>query len=277
MHHLLDSLTETILQTGRRGGSMDPAALTFLLRRYAATGRDDVRLALEQGLTAVVEKGWSAEGPSSPEWIRLFSEAAAITDDERIADAIVAGVSRLRRGWPSRGALAGAMRTIDACLATAHVAAIDSREAIAAAIDELERIVCHVYNPGERIAHLLSSPDDADGDLDDHMASAACLLTAYVVTGRLPYAMLAEELIESARPLVAWGPFAARCESARVMCRLAALHADQSYREAAVVVPERDYLGDARRLMAALAAPAVEAPDAVGIYALAIDDLQCAS
>lgn len=277
MDHLLDSLTETILRTGSRGGPMDPAALTFLLRRYAATGRDDVRLAVEQGLTAALESNLNADAPPSPEWIRMFAEAATVTDDDRIAEAIVAGVSGLRRSWPSRGSIAGAMRTIDACLATARVAAIDARESTAAAIDELERIVCSVYSPGERIAHSLTSPDDPDGDLDDHVASAASLLTAYLVTGRLPYSMLAEELTESARPLMTSGPFAARCEGARVMCRLAALHADESYRAAAVLAPERDYLGDARRLVDALGAPDAEALDAVGIYALAVDDLMCAS
>jgi uncharacterized protein YyaL (SSP411 family) len=169
------------------------------------------------------------------------------------------------------------MRTIDACLATSGVPAIDARESTAAAIDELERIVCSVYTPGERIAHLLTNPEASDGDLDDHVASAAGLLTAYAVTGRLPYSMLAEELIESARPLLTPGPFAARCESARVMCRLAALHVDESYRAAAVVVPERDYRGDARRLLDGLGTPEVDAPDALGIYALAVDDLLCAS
>ena len=276
MDHLLESLTETILRTGSRGGPMDPAALTFLLRRYAASGRDDVRLAVEQGLTAALETSLDADAASSPEWIRTFADAAIVTDDERIADAIAAGVSRLRRTWPSRGSIADAMRTIDACLATARVPFIDARECTAAAIDELERIVCSVYSPGERIAHSLTRPDDADGNLDDHIASAASLLTAYIVTGRLPYSMLAEELTESARPLVSAGSFAARCEGARVMCRLAALHSDESYRAAAVVAPDRDYLGDARRLVDALA-PDAGAADALGIYALAVDDLLCAS
>ena len=277
MDHLLESLTETILRTGSRSGPMDPAALTFLLRRYAATGRDDVRLAVEQGLTAALETDLNADGPSSPEWIRMFAEAVTVTDDDRIADAIVAGVSGLRRTWPSRGSTADAMRTIDACLSATRVTAIDAREFTAAAIDELERIMCSVYSPGERIAHSLTRPDDADGNLDDHVASAASLLTAYIVTGRLPYSMLAEELTESARPLVSAGSFAARCEGARVMCRLAALHGDESYRAAAVVAPERDYLGDARRLVNALGAPDAGGADALGIYALAVDDLLCAS
>jgi hypothetical protein len=277
MHHLLDSLTDTILRTGSPSGAMDPAALMFLLRRYAATGRDDVRVALEQGLTAALDTGLGGDVPSLPEWIRMFAEAATVSEDERITDAIVAGVSALRRTWPSRGSIAGAMWTIDACLAAARVPAIDARESTAAAIDELERIVCSVYTPGERIAHSLSRPEDPDGDLDDHVASAGSLLTAYAVTGRLPYSMLAEELTEAARPLMASGPFAARCEGVRVMCRLAALHADESYRAAAVVAPERDYLGDARRLVDALGASGVDAADAVGIYALAVDDLVCAS
>jgi hypothetical protein len=274
MHRLLDSLTEAILLIGSHGEPIDPAALTFLLRRYVATGRDDVRLALEQGLTAALE---TRPNTASPAWIRLLSEVADITDDERIPGAIVDGVSQLRRTWPSRGSIAAAMRTIDACLGTVHLPGIDAREWTSAAIDELERIVSSVYHPGERIAHSLSNPEDPDGDLDDHVASAASLLTAYLVTGRLPYSMLAEELMQSARPLLTGGPLAARCEGARVMCRLAALHGDESYRAAAVVAPGRDYLGDARRLVDALGASDADRSDALGIYALAVDDLMRAS
>ena len=275
MQHLLDSLTETILRISSRGEPMDAAALTFLVHRYASTGRDEIRVALEQGLTAALDP--AAAVAASPQWVRMLSEAAAVTDDERIAGALVAGAARLRQAWPSRGTIAAAMRNIEACLATIQVARVDARESASAAIDELERIVCSVYRPGERIAHSLSAPDDPDGDLDDHVASAASLLTAYLVTGRLPYSMLAEELIQSARPLLSSGAFAARCEGVRVLCRLAALHGDESYRAAAVIASERDYLGDARQLVDALGAAYSDAPDAVGIYALAIDDLLCAS
>jgi hypothetical protein len=272
MQRLLDSLTESILRSESRGEPVGPTALTFLLHRYAANGRDDVRLALERGLTAAIERGPADEISGAPAWIRMLCEAAAVTDDDRLVGVIGDGVVRLRQTWPSRGAIASAMATIDACLTTVHVPRVQSQEAVSAAIDELERVVSRVYRPGEPIAHSLAAPDASDGDLDDHVADAASLLTAYVVTGRLPYSMLAEELMHSARPLFAAGAFAARCEGARVLCRIATLHADESYR-AAVVSSGRDYLGEARHLVDALDASREETPEAVGIYALAIDDL----
>src|SRR5437763_155735 len=79
-----------------------------------------------------------------------------------------------------------------------------------------ERIGGRSYGPGEGI-----------GDYADHVRAAGALLTAYETTGRLPYAMLAEELMQSSKRTSASNrPYVIECEAARVLCRLAALHDD---------------------------------------------------
>jgi hypothetical protein len=148
---------------------------------------------------------------------------------------------------------------------------------IPAAVDELERVICRVYRPGEPIAASLSRPDEADGRLEDHVGAASALLTAYAVTGRLPYSMLAEELIQIARGLLAAGEFRARCGAARVMCRLALLHDDAEYRAAAVVARGCDYRVEARRLLEALAGSCAQLGSHAAIYGVALDDLARAS
>jgi hypothetical protein len=286
MDRVLDTLTQSIL--GR--ASKDPRALTFLLRRYAATGRDDVRDVIEPALTAALEASLPEADGSLADHVLMLAEASAVTDDDRVARATIAGAGALRRRWPSRGTVGDAMRTIDACLSATFVRGCDSGEAIASAVDELERVVCLVYQPGEHLARLLTRPDEPDGTLGDHVFAAQALLTAHAVTGRLPYSMLAEELTEAARDLAEAATFVERCECVRVLCRLALLHDDAEYRAAAVVARDRDYRGVAGRLADALGlahligqahrsgAPYSEDEDeAAAVYGLALDELSRAS
>ena len=97
------------------------------------------------------------------------------------------------------------------------------------------------------------------GGLSDHVRSASALLTAYMLTARLPYAMLADELMQSVlrtppdEPEGREVPFALNCELARVLCRLAALHHDEEYRRKAVLPVDEDYAADAAHTLAALA------------------------
>jgi uncharacterized protein YyaL (SSP411 family) len=125
--------------------------------------------------------------------------------------------------------------------------------------------------------------------LTDHVETASALLTAHAITGRLPYSMLAEELIRIARR--AWWDdrggtwksevgslkpeeFATCCEAARVLCRLAMLHEDEEYRAAAVIATDADYLGDAERTLASLASSYREWGMAAAIDAVALDELR---
>lgn len=118
--------------------------------------------------------------------------------------------------------------------------------ALPAAIDALETYVRRTYEPGEGLAG--ASPAD-------QVRGASALLAAFDLTGRLPYAMLAEELLAAAHRHGPTGRVdadpAANCMAAAVACRLAALHADPDYLARAVVAPASTHRDDARRLLAA--------------------------
>ena len=239
----------------------DPIALVFLLRQFAATDRDAIRDRLGEALTdALAQHTGDAAPAQRAAWLLLFREAAALSSDERLAAAAVGLTDSLRRDWRSRASVADAMYAVDACLRAADVNGDRAGALIAATIDELERIVGESYEPGEGI-----------GDYADHIRAAAALITAYDVTGRLPYAMLAEELMQASTRMSAGRGFAIECEAARVFCRLAALHDADDYRAAAVIAPDADYRADASRMLAALS-PRARAEDAP-IYGLALSEL----
>jgi uncharacterized protein YyaL (SSP411 family) len=166
------------------------------------------------------------------------------------------------------------MPSVDACLAAAPLFAPTETAAaglLQAAIDELERVVSAAYQPGRGVAHALGGTPARPGELDDHVSAAAALLTAFGATGRLPYSMLAEELMQYARRTwwdearggfgqagaggAGFPPtgFSSNCSAARVLCRLAALLEDDEYRRVAVVAADADYAADAERTLEALA------------------------
>jgi hypothetical protein len=67
--------------------------------------------------------------------------------------------------------------------------------------------------------------------------------------------------------------FAANAEAARLFCRLALLHRDEQYRNAAILAPDADYLTDAARVIDALADDALTRnASLLGLYGLAVDD-----
>lgn len=286
----IEWLTGLVLQAAQRGEAVPPAALTLLLRRYAATGRDDVRDALGSALAGALDAQSRGGGDSSrrAEWLALFAEAARLTEDERLLAAVSALVTALRGEWPSGGTVAAAMRSLDACLSAVHIVDRGGHDDLAAAaVDELERVVGAAYRPGQGVAHTLRAPAGADRALDDHVGTASALASAYFLTGRLPYSMLAEELMQFARRTWwddragVWaanegGPasehFDTCCRAARVLCRLAALHGDDQYRQAAVIAGGSDYARDAERTLASLAPAYREQGIAAAIYGVALDE-----
>jgi hypothetical protein len=265
---VLDALARA--RADKAGGGPDPAALTFLLRHYLASDRDDLRDALGEALApAFARAGGETRSLECAAWLTLFAEASAISDDDRLPAAAGALIADLRRAWPSTTIVEHGMASVDACLRAANLA--DPGEIVPAAIDELERIVGHAYQPGDGIAHTIHAHARARGSLGDHVRSASALLTAFEISGRLPYSMLAEELTQTARREVDGAPdFAARCEVCRVLCRLAALHDDEAYRGAAVVAPDVDYRADAERMLTALASDHVAHESGAGAYGLAL-------
>jgi hypothetical protein len=275
----VEQVTVAVLDALARDEAPTAAALRFLLRAYAATGRDDVRDAIEPALARALELAPSAPLDEQPRWLFLLTEAAAMSGDDRLPSAAAVLVLHLRSTWgrdqqPLDVAAAG----VDACLRTAGlVSAVDLTQS---AIDELERIVGAAYQPGCGVSEKLA----------DQIAVASALITAYQGTGRLPYSMLAEELVQAARramwdnergaffvPETGVGgqtPFLLNCEAVMVLSRLAALHRSTEYREAAVIAPGADYDDDAARILQAFAADAPGHGLAGAAYGLAAAEQQ---
>jgi len=279
---VIDWLIGQVLESLARNQPITPAALTFLLRRYAATGAEAFSEALGSALAAALDGAAEVEDPRErSEWLSLFVEAAAISEDDRLRDAAAALVSRLRSDWPARGELEPAVRSVDACLSAASALPdlFNPRELVPAAIDEIEHVVRVVYQPGGGLAHTLREPKGARGTLRDHVATASALLTAYAITGRLPYSMLAEELMQFAQRT---NPepgasdlerFIARSEAARVLCRLAKLHEDADYRQVAVIAVSSNYADDAKRTLADLACSYADHGADAAIFGIALGEL----
>jgi len=258
-----------------------PFALMLLLRRYRETGRDDLREAIGAGLAqGTVEASRATERDERSAWLAVLVEALGLADDDRIGSTAAGLVEALSGEWPGRGSVASIMRAVDVVL-TAGRSADDMPELnrVASAVDEMERVVGHVYAPGSGVAHEIGAARRERGTLEDHACAASALLTALHITGRIPYGMLADELMQSARR--AWwhgehgwepAPFAATCEAVRVLCRLATLHEDAEYRQAAIVA-DVDYAEDAARALSALELPP-DAPASSAIYGIALMELR---
>jgi hypothetical protein len=243
-----------------RDEPLDACALQFILWRYRTGQNSDLGLAVGRGLAVALE-GHAADTSivGLAAWLSLFVDVAGLSDDDRIVPAIDALVARLRAAWraPSLGDSAPA---VAACL---HAARIPAFSGVAAdAIDALEQMIGRVYRPGAGVG---------GGAPQVHAASA--LLAGFGLSARLPYSMLAEELIQAARRGEVTD-FAAACEAARVLCRLAVLHANPEYRAAAVIAPDARYRDDAAGLLAQHAAEAERRGAAAGIYGLALLELE---
>lgn len=271
---VLDRLTDAALASLTSLPGLTPATITLLLRRYAVTGREDLRDAVGMALArAMHDASCTADRDERSAWLALLLEAVALSEDSRLRATSDAIAQALTRGWPGDGAVQSLMRTVDVVLAASAAMQdpADGLSWIAAAIDEMERIVGLAYAPGSGIA---------GGTLGDHAGAASTLLTALALTGRLPYGMLAEELMQFARRQ--WwddrgGTFtgssaADQCEAARVYCRLEMLHRDEDYRQAAILA-DANYAADAERALTALRPASETLGDAAGVYGLALMEL----
>ncbi|MCU1382073.1 MAG: hypothetical protein JWL71_770 [Acidobacteria bacterium] len=251
----------------------DAAVPVFLLRRYLATDgdalRDTLGLALAQTL-ALAPTDDTAMGRAG--WLTLLVEAAAIADDERIVPAAEQLVDASQRTWPALTRIDEVSASVDACLRATAILNPDGL--VQDAIDHLERVIGGAYRPGDG---LMRDRDGVRvrGSAGDHVRGAAALLTAYEISGRLPYSMLAEELIAiAARERRTDGNLAIECETARVLCRLAALHDDPDYRGAAVIAEGADYREQASRILATQSARArAGTPADAARYGVALDEL----
>jgi hypothetical protein len=273
----VERLTSAVMGALASGEEPTAHAVRLLLRRYALAGRDDILHALEHALTRALEAWPQAPRDEHAGWLMLFVEAAAVSDDDRVREAAGGLATGLRESWGRERRIAVGAAGVDACL-RANAAGLPGGD-LQAAVDELERLVGAAYEPGEGLSRAAGG---GRARLGDHVSAASALLTAYECTGRLPYSMLAEELMQfAARTLgdaAAAGftdgdttskPFALNCEAASVLHRLSALHRSDEYREAAVIAPSADYGRDAERILRWLAPEVPEAGFAGAVYGLA--------
>jgi hypothetical protein len=196
----------------------------------------------------------------------LLSEAAEASDDARLRDAASNLATKVRMNWNAAQPIGVRAESVDAYLRALPLLARGSAQA---PIDELELLVANAYAPGSGI----------DGSVEQEISVAAALLTAFTVTDRLPYAMLAEELLRHARAVVldsAALPFVTACDAAAALSRMAALHHLAEYRTAAVTAPDADYAADAAGMLERIAGEAHLHGLEAAAYALAAGELQSA-
>ena len=277
----LDRVTDRLMRSLAAGETHAPAVLRFLQRRFAATARDDLRDVLGPAIGAALEE---EEEDNDLERLLTLSEAAGLSSDPALVDVVRREAVRCRGAWPARGAVAPAATAVECCLVAAR--ALSEPAWTSDALDELERIVGLAYEPGDGIAQQLTTRVRIPGDLATHVAMSLALLEAFDATGRLPYPMLAEELMTHVERRPDAGP-ATRAESveriekvggltsiasldaARVWSRLARLQQDPDYRAVAVTRGDRDR--HAERRLRGFDAEAESDPRLVAAYGLALE------
>jgi len=198
-------------------------AILFLLREYVCDGTVRVRDAVEAGLTrGLTAAATEPDAWRRMQWLRVLAEGAALSDDRRLHEAVV-------RALPST-------------------------------IDSLDAIVRRSYEPGEGL------PGTTCGE---QLRCGSALLAGFDLCGRLPYAMLAEELLRHARrewwseDTAAYAAdFRANCTALRLLCRLAALHANAEYSAAVALAPGGSHARDAARMVPLLVSRSAAHPDA---------------
>ena len=262
----VDEVTTAVLDALQHGDAPTAEALRLLLRAYAATGRDDVREAIEPALAQALELAADSSSAAAAGWLILFAEAAEASDDVRLREVASNLASKVRMNWQGGQSIGVSAEGVDAYLRALPLLGAASAPA---PIDELERLVAVAYEPGSGLG----------GVVDQEIRVAGALLTAFAVTDRLPYAMLAEELLSHARPTLFDSsplPFSTACTAAAVLSRMGALHQLQEYQKAAVIAPHADYTADAAGLLERIASDAHTHGIAAAPYGLAAGELQSA-
>ena len=262
----VDTVTNVVLDALERGVAPTADALRFLLRVYASTGRDDVRASIEPALADALQIAADSSSETAAGWLILFVEAAGASDDSRLREAASDLASKVRMNLRGTLPITVTAHSVDAYLQALPF--VDDGS-VQAPIDELEGLVARSYEPGCGI----------EGGVEQDVSVASALLTAFAVTDRIPYAMLAEELLRHAHVAVSdvkMLPFLTACHVAQVLSRMAALHQHPEYRTAAVIAPNADYASDAGQMLEQIARDAEASGIAAAAYGLAAGELQSA-
>jgi uncharacterized protein YyaL (SSP411 family) len=212
------------------------ASETLRIARYRERAEDVLRFT-QTSLADAVDGGWSGS-------LQADRAYYARTPDERRAGSAPAVDAALYAGWNAQ--------MVSATLRAAEV--MDDTALGEFALKSLERLVVACYRPGEGIAHCLDGRPSVRGLLDDQIAMAAAHLDAHAATGNVVYEMMAQELahyavrtmwdearggfFDRSEPEVAeriglmrerLKPFAANCDAARVLKRLAGSKGDHNF------------------------------------------------
>ena len=159
----IEWITGTVLAALERGDAVDATALTFLLRRFRDTDRDDLRDALEPALAGGLERQALAETIGErAAWLTLFAEALTLSADDRLLEATTTLLASLQREWGRTKEVEDAAVSVDASLRACGL--LDLPSIAPEAVDELERIVAAAYRPGEGLAHSLHDRAARDAD-----------------------------------------------------------------------------------------------------------------
>ena len=218
------------------------ASETLQIARYRERAEDVLRFT-QTSLADAVDGGWSGSQQADRAYY-------ARTADERRAGGTPAVDGALYTGWNAQ--------MVSATLRAAEIT--DDTALGEFALKSLERLVVACYRPGAGIAHCLDGPGNDDrrpsvrGLLDDQIAMAAAHLDAHAATGNVVYEMMAQELAHYAVRTM-WDedkggffdrsvpeaaervglmrerlkPFAANCDAARVLKRLAGSKGDHQF------------------------------------------------
>jgi hypothetical protein len=202
-------ITDTLVGRISNAGP-SASALLFLLRRYTTDGGDNVRHAVEVGLTEAIPAFNRALDPRDRmSWLLAFAEAAAVSDDERLAETV--------------------------------------QQQVGPALDDMERLVGASYEPGEGIlgasaadqlqsARAFLGAFELTGRLPYSMLAEELFQTS--------------RRVEWSEEAGAFGAeFLPNCLAVQVSCRLAILHRDPDYRTSAVIADRVSYERDAERML----------------------------
>ncbi|MGE3956573.1 MAG: hypothetical protein AB7H96_07625 [Vicinamibacterales bacterium] len=228
-----------------------------------------MRAAIDWARTTLLARTPDEFGPSA---VRFLLHECTHLQDAALRDATEQGLTHAL-GWarhdPDTWRRIEWIRLLD----LASVLSDDDRlrqastGALPDAVDALEHAVRSRYEPGDGL--MGRSPLE-------HLRCASALLAAFDLTGRLPYSMLAEELLRAARHQT-WDPRTGSFDSVAstsvglsVSCHLARLHADADYAARVPAAPGTDERTLARQMSAFVAAHASTCPDTAGEVGLAL-------
>jgi len=246
---VIQSITDDLVAALDAGAPLTAPALRFLARRLRDTAADSIASALGLPLAAILSSRLEDEPlEARARWLTALADAALLSSDARIRDVGGRLAAGLQAACTGERRVRAASVAIAALIEAGEVAGVPS---VLAAVDALERVVGAAYRPGDGMSAMLDEPRDCAGAAGDQTASAAALLAAHAATGRLPYAMLADELMQVAFRRT-WDD-ETTATAVHVCCGLARLHRVHDFR-ASAVISDLDYEAKADDLIAAMSA-----------------------